>query len=86
MKSNHDNYGRVKIEFDSQCESILSPCKSFKLLPCDICGKLEWKSLNVVSFVCCPACSKVADYMSCGFSKEDAILVIKENESAYGVS
>jgi len=58
MKSSHDKHADVKIEFNSQCEAILSPDGKQKLLPCDRCGKLEWKALNVVGFNCIP-CHKL---------------------------
>lgn len=55
MKAMHDQFGDVRIEFNSQCEEILSPDGKLKLLPCDKCGHLEWVQLNVVS-KCCQPC------------------------------
>lgn len=52
MKASHDQFGEVQIQFNSQSEAIYSPDKKQKLLPCDFCGSLVWKPINVVSFLC----------------------------------
>jgi len=44
--------GDFVINVNAQCEAILSPDKTQKLIPCDHCLKLEWRRLNVVSFLC----------------------------------
>lgn len=54
----HGRSGEVLIQFNTQNEAILSPDKSLKLLPCEKCGELHWKELNVVSFLC-PPCFKL---------------------------
>ncbi len=54
MKATYINpiSGQFTVEINPQCESILSPDGKLQLIPCDHCKKLEWKSLNVVSFFC----------------------------------
>jgi hypothetical protein len=51
-KSINQISGDFTIDVDNQSEPILSPDKTLKLIPCDHCYKLEWKNLNVVSFLC----------------------------------
>ncbi len=54
MKAKYsDIYGGMVIECHSgQSDAITSPCGKFKLLPCDDCLELQWRSINSVSFVC----------------------------------
>lgn len=47
-----DKYGTVRIDFNTQGQSILSPDCTKQLLPCGHCLKLEWRNLNTVSFLC----------------------------------
>lgn len=52
MKANQFLNGKIIIEFDSRCESILSPDKKLQFLPCKTCGEMEWKGRGAVSFLC----------------------------------